>query len=151
MTVSHLGFTRDGRFTILLLLLFGLLLCDFSRSRGFAFSERDKDAGSCRQLHYVQPNSLVVENCLAPDVKHGEADVPARFRPFLFAPIPINTAEKDMLMTVDGIGPALADEIMRYRRQFGSFTSNMELLNLPGIGPKRAAKFAKAFSFSEEL
>ena len=63
--------------------------------------------------------------------------------------MPINSADKDMLMTVDGIGPALADDIIAYRRQFGPFTSSRDLLNLPGIGPKRAAKFAAAFTFTE--
>ncbi len=64
--------------------------------------------------------------------------------------MPINSANKEMIMTVDGIGPALADDIIAYRRQFGPFTSSTELLNLPGIGAKRAAKFSTAFSFSEK-
>ncbi len=54
-----------------------------------------------------------------------------------------------MLMTVQGIGPAMAEDIVAYRHQFGPFTSSEDLLKLPGIGPKRAAKFATVFTFTE--
>ena len=64
--------------------------------------------------------------------------------------MPINSADKEMLMTVDGIGPALAEDIIAYRRQFRRFSDSSDLLNIPGIGPKRAARFAKAFIFTEE-
>lgn len=141
----------DGRFTVVLLLLFGLLLFDFLKGHNFSFSERNKeDSGSCQQLRYIQPNSLVVENCLETGKGDGMEAVSARFSPFVFAAMPINSADKTMLMTVDGIGPALAEDIIAYRRQFGRITSSTDLLNLPGIGPKRAAKFAEAFTFTEK-
>lgn len=63
--------------------------------------------------------------------------------------IPINSADKDMLMSVKGIGPALAHDIVAYRKQVGPFRNGRDLLNLKGIGPKRADKFATAFTFNE--
>lgn len=54
-----------------------------------------------------------------------------------------------MLMTVQGIGPVMAENIIAYRRHFGPITSSEDLLKLPGIGPKRAARFAADFSFTK--
>lgn len=44
------------------------------------------------------------------------------------------------LMTLPGIGPAMADNIIAYRREHGAFTSIDELQKVKGIGP---AKFQK--------
>lgn len=149
MNNNNVDNSRDGRLTIVLVLLFGVLLFDFSKGH-MAFSERDINSYSCRQLHYIHPKSLTVQECSQAGESDGKETVSAQFSPFLFTAMPINSANKDMIMTVDGIGPALADDIIAYRRQFGHFTSSTELLNLPGIGPKRAAKFSSAFTFSEK-
>ena len=143
------GDRPDGRLPVVLFFLFALLLFDIGRANNFSFLKRIKGRDVCQQLHYVQPDSLVVGNCLAAGKVHVKKSVPPRSSPFLFAAMPINSADKEMLMTVDGIGPALAEDILAYRRQFGQFTSSRDLLNLSGIGPKRAAKFATAFTFTE--
>ncbi len=149
MSNSNKNISSDGRRTVVLLLLFGLLVFDLAKGYNFFSFEKNKENGSCQQLHHVQPNKLVVENCLYTEKEGGMNAVPAQISPFLFAAMPINSADKDMLMTVDGIGRALAEDILVYRRQSGHFTSSSDLLNIPGIGPKRAAKFAEAFTFSE--
>jgi competence protein ComEA len=49
----------------------------------------------------------------------------------------INTADRRELETLPGIGPALADRIIKYREQHGPFMSVDDLVNVPGIGEKR--------------
>jgi len=69
--------------------------------------------------------------------------------PFFFHPIPINRADARLLETVDGIGPHLASEIVRVRQDGVVFRSGEDLLQVPGIGPKRARQFKPQFSFAE--
>lgn len=45
----------------------------------------------------------------------------------------INTADRELLMTLPGIGQAKADAVIRYRSERGAFTSIEEIQNVPGI------------------
>jgi competence protein ComEA len=57
-----------------------------------------------------------------------------------FAVVNLNTATKDELITLSGIGPAKAQAILDYRAQHGSFKSVEELKDVKGIGAKRFEK-----------
>lgn len=48
----------------------------------------------------------------------------------------INTASKQLLSYVSGIGSTLAENIVSYRRQEGKFTSRKQLLKVPRLGGK---------------
>lgn len=52
-------------------------------------------------------------------------------------PIDLNTAGKEALMTLPGIGEVLAQRILAYRDENGPFRTVEELLNVDGIGEKR--------------
>jgi uncharacterized protein len=47
----------------------------------------------------------------------------------------VNTASKHLLTYVSGLGPALAQNIVDYRREHGAFTSRARLKKVPRLGP----------------
>ena len=48
----------------------------------------------------------------------------------------LNTASKQLLTYVSGLGPQLAKNIVEYRAAHGDFTSRSQLLNVPRLGAK---------------
>jgi len=50
--------------------------------------------------------------------------------------VELNTASKELLTYVSGIGPVLAERIVEYRNQNGSFTSRETLKKVKGLGAK---------------
>ena len=53
-----------------------------------------------------------------------------------YAAVDINTATKEELDSLKGIGPVKAQAIVDYRSKNGPFKSVDDLKNVPGIGPK---------------
>lgn len=56
---------------------------------------------------------------------------PEPVRPYF---VNINTADAAELDSLDGIGPVLAEKIVEYREEHGSFKSVDNLADVPGIG-----------------
>ena len=50
-------------------------------------------------------------------------------------PLDLNTATREELMELPGVGEVTADRILDYRREHGPFSAVEELLNVSGIGP----------------
>lgn len=48
----------------------------------------------------------------------------------------LNTASKHLLSYVSGIGPSIADNIVKYRNEIGGFTSRKQLMQVPRLGNK---------------
>lgn len=48
----------------------------------------------------------------------------------------VNTASKHLLSYVSGIGPSLAENIVRYRNEIGKFSNRKQLLKVPRLGDK---------------
>lgn len=46
----------------------------------------------------------------------------------------INDADSNLLVTLPGIGPTKAEDIIQYREEFGFFEEIEDILNVPGIG-----------------
>ena len=49
----------------------------------------------------------------------------------------LNTATSEQLQTLPGIGPVLAERILAYRQEVGSFSSVGQLAGVSGIGEKK--------------
>lgn len=68
--------------------------------------------------------------------------------------VDVNTASKELLSYVSGLGPALAKNIVEYRNKNGSFNSRHALLKVPRFGDKafeQAAGFLRIPSASNPL
>ncbi len=54
--------------------------------------------------------------------------------------VDINTADKETLMTLSGVGESFAEKIINYRDRNGDFKTVQELTNIRGIGPALVEK-----------
>lgn len=70
------------------------------------------------------------------------------FTSMAFAAVNLNTATKDELDAVKGIGPAKAQAIIDYRTKNGPFKSVDDLKNVNGFGDKTVAKMRSDLSVS---
>ncbi len=62
-------------------------------------------------------------------------------------PISINLTTAASLTMIHGIGPGLAEAVVRWRRLHGPFNRRADLLRVSGIGPKTAAEIAAQVNF----
>jgi competence protein ComEA len=62
------------------------------------------------------------------------------------AALNLNTATREELIAVSGIGPARAQAILDYRAQHGAFKSVDELKSVKGIGAKRLETLRSEFT-----
>jgi competence protein ComEA len=65
-----------------------------------------------------------------------------------FATVNINTASKEELNALSGIGPVKAEAIVKYRQEKGLFKSVDELKNVYGIGDKLFAQIKSEVTVS---
>ncbi|MDF5731288.1 MAG: helix-hairpin-helix domain-containing protein, partial [Rhizonema sp. PD38] len=71
-----------------------------------------------------------------------------------FVGVDLNTASKELLTSVSGITPTVANNVVTYRNQQGAFKNRRELLKVPKLGPKafeQAAGFLRIRGGSNPL
>jgi competence ComEA-like helix-hairpin-helix protein len=69
-----------------------------------------------------------------------QINLPPAVANVFFLPISINTAGKEILSSLPGIGPVLAEKIIHRRETMGLFRSKEELLSISGIGHKKLGR-----------
>ncbi|MFQ5543452.1 MAG: ComEA family DNA-binding protein [Nitrospiria bacterium] len=74
----------------------------------------------------------------------GEKNVP------LPGSIDVNTATAEQLMSLPGIGPKLAERIIRDREENGSYKQADDLLRVKGIGTKKLERLRPFLLFSSK-
>ena len=52
-------------------------------------------------------------------------------------PVNINTATVDELITLPGVGPATAEQIVTHRQEYGLFTHIEEIMDVPGVAESK--------------
>jgi competence protein ComEA len=62
------------------------------------------------------------------------------------AAVNLNTASREQLQTLKGIGPSKAQAIIDYREQHGPFRSVDELVKVRGIGEKTLRRLEKSLT-----
>ena len=61
----------------------------------------------------------------------------------------LNTASKDQLMTIPGVGESKADSIIAYRQEQGRFQSTEDVMNISGIKEGMYAKIKDYISVGD--
>jgi competence ComEA-like helix-hairpin-helix protein len=59
----------------------------------------------------------------------------------------VNQSDIEQLLQLPGIGPKLAERIVKYRNAHGPFNQPQDLLKVDGIGTKKLADIEKLLSF----
>lgn len=73
-----------------------------------------------------------------------DSDTPTAEPQVIDEKININTADAELLCTLDGIGEVTAQRIIEYREENGEFGVIEDLMNISGIGEKKFAKIRDA-------
>ncbi len=130
--------------------LLGLLLIGATVSRQH-FANRDPAHDTPGQvLSYDWSNGELILRDSTSHVTGQGGDLealPGDARLLFFGKIPINTASIELLMTLPGIGPKTARQIVALRTQRQRFESVNELQLINGIGRKKATILDEYLSF----
>jgi competence protein ComEA len=84
-----------------------------------------------KEIEMKTPRSIILLTAFAAAAVIADSPV------YAAAKININTASERMLEKLPGVGKGIAELIVSYRKEVGSFRSVSELKEIPGIGERR--------------
>jgi competence ComEA-like helix-hairpin-helix protein len=134
---------RDGRLTLILLIGYFFILSFAVPKISFYDTETPKDKKFALKSRLISHHI----NKKYKQQSNTPASIPGDLTPFFFKKLPINSAGKELLMTVKGVGPKLAESIINNRARTGPFLNISDFLKIKGVGPKRAIYFETVFSY----
>ncbi len=137
---------KDARFSLILIVGFVFLSVLAMRIAGWNTSKIVVPKGYFLKVDNTSL-SVITEEDRANELI---IPIPWELTPLFFKKMPINSVDKNALMTIKGVGPKLADSILQSRLENGLFKKSSDLLKIRGIGPKRALYFERMFDFSGE-
>lgn len=156
MTIDQQADTRKDK-RLLVLLAFGALTLLFSapamlpeRPLEQQFWNWVEEKGEVGRLQRIVRSGDGRKGDTPPGVLPGMGHHPSvspRLAYLLGLPLAVNRASLDELALLEGIGPKLAASIVDYRTRHGRISNAQELLAVPGIGERLAAKLAPCFTF----
>ena len=135
---------RDGRLTVVFIAVV-LFYCIFfmlqQKSLNCKYLQLNK------QLFITSDKMLELKEQQAEGPPMSVDSIPPYSTPFFFNPLPVNSADRELLMTIKGIGPVLAETIINRREKEGLISNVSDLQNIPGVGHKRAQSLASELIF----
>ena len=139
------GFTPNERRVILFLVLAfvtGGIIKVYKNSaqtqQQFNYSSADSEfAAKSASIAQAESTSVKIE----PTVQQRKGASPIS-KARISSKINLNTATKEELMKLPGVGEATAEQIMNYREEHGIMKSINDLMNVKGIGKKKFERMA---------
>jgi competence protein ComEA len=144
------GFTSTERRVVMLLvvaLIAGMGIKLYKSAGGttprYDYSSSDSEfAARSRLIAEHDSNSSIRPTHDAFDNSHPASGPVHAVDKVTHSVININTATKEELVKLPGIGEAMAERIIMYREENGPFRSVEDLTNVKGIGKKKLAQIA---------
>jgi len=152
--IGHLSKNKDSANRQIILVLLGLCVAFFQLVIFFAAEsnflqmpgrsatnppdityQTDKEGGALYFVSRQRETNTVSLQALS-------CSLPADIAPLFFKPIPLNHASINLLCTIPGIGPHLAEEIHEYISKHGPLTNVSDLKRVKGIGVKKSKQIA---------
>ena len=147
---QSLGFTQTESRVVVFLILTFLLGAGVKVYKSNMASGVSHDYGSSDSEFAARSSLLTSTDSISAKYADNENDVKRQSTPatknshedLLPQSININTASKNELAKLPGIGEAMAERIILYRKEHGRFTAVNDLMNVKGIGKKKLERMA---------
>ncbi len=126
------------RVKISFLFILGVCFVIIAISRGLDSNRGILTAQKQQFLAWNGSQIVVIKSKSQAEKYNAENTIPQELCPIFFHPISLNSADKELLVTLPGIGPVTAELIVRKRLELGKIISSEQLMSIKGIGEKTA-------------